>query len=122
MRKLLDAEGFLAKATDQRDTYKELLALYQAERDEYKVLQESLQDLLQNSLQLQEKYRVQREDTEAELVIVEGKYLEQARVIAELEANSSWSDWEVGLFSGLVGMVAITVGVGVTALVYEVRQ
>ena len=122
MRKLLDAEGFLAKTTDQRDTYKELLVLYQAERDEYKVLQESLQDLLQNSLQLQEKYRVQREDTEAELIIVEGKYLEQARVIVELETNSSWSDWEVGLFSGLVGMVAITVGVGVTALVYEVGQ
>lgn len=102
----------------------DLVNKYQSQRDEYKLLRDSLQDLLGASLKLQEDYRVQREHTEDELVIVEAKYLTEARRVVEMEAQleGTWSDWEVALFTGGVSATALLVGAGVTALVFEVTQ
>jgi hypothetical protein len=100
-----------------------LVTLYKAQRDEYKELRNALQGALDNSVQLQDTYREQREGMEKELEIVESKYLEEATNAAELQVkyNNSWSDWEVGLFTSGVGAVALLAGVGITVLVVELQ-
>jgi len=121
--KLLDIEELFPTVVDERDAFRDLVNKYKAQRDEYKALRDSLQDLLNVSIELQEDYREQREGMEAELEIVEQKYLDEARRAAEMEARyeNAWSDWEVGLFSAGIGAVAILVGVGATALIYELK-
>lgn len=121
--KLLDIEELLPTVVEQRDSFRDLVDRYKTQRDEYKILRDSLQDLLNVSLNLQEAYQVQRESMEQELAIVEQKYLDEARNSAEMEAKyaNAWSDWEVGLFSVGIGSVAILTGVGLTALIYELK-
>lgn len=116
-------EELFPTLVEERDAFRDLVDKYKAQRDEYKAIRDSLQDLLNVSLRLQEDYREQRENMEAELEIVEQKYLDEARRAAEMEAKyeDAWSDWEVGLFSAGVGAVAILIGVGVTALAYELK-
>jgi hypothetical protein len=120
---LLDKEELLPTVQGERDAYRDLVDRYKAQRDEYKVLRDSLQELLDQSIQIHKDYRQQRENMEAELVIVEEKYLNEARRAAELEAKyeGAWSDWEVGLFTAGVSAVALLVGVGATALAYELK-
>jgi len=121
--KLLDIEELLPTVVEQRDAFRDLVDKYKAQRDEYKVLRDSLRDLLDVSLNLQKDYQAQREDMEQELAIVEKKYLDEARHAAEMEAKygNAWSDWEVGLFSAGIGSVAILTGVGLAALIYELK-
>lgn len=123
LRELLDAEGLVETLKEERDAFRGLVKAYKGQRDEYKALRDSLQNLLDHSLSLQESYRGQRESTEAELVIVEGKYLNSARHAAQLEAElaDAWSAWEVGLFAAGIGAMAVLSGVGVTVLYYQLN-
>jgi DNA mismatch repair ATPase MutS len=120
---LLDKEELLVNVMSERDSFRDLVTLYKAQRDEYKELRNALQGALDNSVQLQDTYREQREGMEKELEIVESKYLEEATNAAELQVkyNNSWSDWEVGLFTSGVGAVALLAGVGITVLVVELQ-
>lgn len=123
LMELLDKEELVEELVKQRDSYQDLVDKYKNQRDEYKALRESLQDLLDNTIDLLDEYKDQRERTEEELVIVENKYLDEARRNAELEGelDGSWATWEVGLLSAGIGAVCILVGVGIAAITYEVK-
>ena len=102
LKKLLDAYDLIDPLTDERD---------------------KLQWLLSEATKLRDEYRLQRDKTEAELVIVESKYLESSRAQAELQAelDASWSDLEVGFFAAGVGALALLAGVGVTVLYFKLQ-
>lgn len=118
-KELLDKEELLGTVTEERNDFRILSEKYKAQRDSFRALKDSLQELLNTSLALQDEYRDQRERIEKELEVVEQKYLDESERAATLEAQyeDAWSAWEVGLFSAGVGTAAMLAGIGITVLV-----
>jgi len=108
-------EKSIPELQKQRDGFRNLVDEYKTQRDEYQIYAKQLQELLELSTVLRKDYTDQRDKFEAELEIVEGKYIQSLKDNAKLEASfaDAWAPWEVALLTIGIGILAIGSGVGV---------
>lgn len=126
-QELVKKESQFDRILKERNQFRDLVQKLSEKLQDYKDLSDELASSLSEAVVLSNQYQSQRDRFEEELVIVEEKYLDEQREKAKLEAryealkSESWSTWEVGLLSAGVGLAAVLVGVGATALVFEFK-
>lgn len=109
VRDLLTAEEQLDLMIMKRDTFRDLALKVQNERRQCVERERETLLLLDEAIELQSAYLLQRNQFEDELRVVEADLVDARK--------NTWQDWEVGLLTGGVGLVAALVGIGVYALV-----
>lgn len=123
LKELLDKADLLDVVIDERDGFRELSDKMQGQRDAYKEQSEAWKALSTDYQTLLGEVQGQRDGFEEELVIVEDKLIAEQTRAAELQAQveGNWSPLEVGLLTGGVAVLALLGGVGIYAIVVELR-
>lgn len=119
LRDLIDKGKLLETVKGEREEYRVLSDSLKKQREAYKTQRDSLRELIDWSNALRTEYKSQRDETLGELSEWEDKFYILRDRVYELEENerSSWTTWEVGFLSGGIAVAGVLAGVGVGYLI-----